>query len=325
MASIRFSLQTLAQPAQFEWRLKIASVDWEKIIGNGVGQVAALALRPVVAIRRRFIRQSFLGFAGPSGPAGPAERECKRGPSGPIPSNLVVTLDTSLMGQPGSTAASLASVGPSVDGAIVALADNGRGLLPDIRYVSTDQADSDGETEKPAVAAERPTEREIGVGRFQAAERLDREATSNLADERALVQGEWLVRLAGVVRDWFGPMSTDARPSLSDFNPVRSLMAPGPGLGPEQRAAAPSRRGGVRDRTARGRRISRRPARYRRRRLPAPASGSPLVAETHSDQIRARSRFLADLSFPARAIDLRAGDNASSHVARRKSRRRRAD
>ena len=64
---------------------------------------------------------------------------------GPIPPNLLFTLNTSLMGQPGSTGSDIASVGPSVDGASVALADSASGLIPGIRYVSMFQTGSSGD------------------------------------------------------------------------------------------------------------------------------------------------------------------------------------
>ena len=105
--------------AQFQWRLKIGSVDWEKIIGNGVGQGAALALSLLSPAVTDSAPASAPDFQGPA--LLPAA-SVGAGPSGPVPSNLLITLNTSLLGQPGYTASALASVGPSVEGSSVALA-----------------------------------------------------------------------------------------------------------------------------------------------------------------------------------------------------------
>lgn len=237
------------QPAQFEWRLKIASADWEKIIGNGVGQGSALALG---LLSTSTIDPSASSPSLPSGSEGALTIQGANiggGPSGPISSSLFVSLDTTPMGQPGSTAASLASVGPAVDGALVALADSARGLEPNFRYISTDQADLGPDAQPPAGAANGPVGEAKGAGAKPAGNRLDPDAASILADERALAGGEWLVRLAGMVRNWFGPMPIDARPSPSDLDPAHSVTTVRAGLGLEERTSGTSP-GGILDRTA---------------------------------------------------------------------------
>ncbi len=131
-----------SRPTRFQWLLKIGSVDWEKIIGNGVGQSGALALgllSPTVADPNPVPAPSF------QGPVTFQAANVTAGPSGPIPSNLLFTLNTSLMGQPSLTGLNIASVGPSVDGTSVVLADSASGLIPGIRYVSMFQNGSSGD------------------------------------------------------------------------------------------------------------------------------------------------------------------------------------
>jgi hypothetical protein len=240
-----------AQPAQFQWRMKIASVDWEKVIANGVGQSGALALSLLTtsAVDPTATSTAVAGFQGV--PLAVQFASLTSGPSGPIPSNLLVTMNTSLMGQPDSTAVAIAAVGPGVEGASVALADGVRGLLPSIRYVSTDQADSGGDIDAPRQPADAPGAVAPGAVGPQAANRIDREAISILADQRALVQGEWLVRVAGMIRDWFGPITTDAHASPPEFDPAGSVTTLRAALGPDQKATETSRGRGVLETTAR--------------------------------------------------------------------------
>jgi hypothetical protein len=211
------------QPAQFAWRLKIGSVDWEKIIGNGAGQSAAFALSllsTTTVDQTPSSEPSFQGatvtFQVPSAGGGP---------SGPLPSSLFVSLNTSLMGQPGAAGSAIASVGPSVDGASVAVADSAQGLMPNIRYVSTDQAESGQEIDGLlARAPDRPPARAKTDNLGLAANRPSPDAASILADERALVQGEWLIRLAGMFRDWLGPTTADPHQSPAEFAPGQSVI-----------------------------------------------------------------------------------------------------
>jgi len=234
------------QPAEFEWRLKIASVDWEKIIGNGIGQSSALALSLLSTSPVDPPASPSLGFQGPVAFQSASVTD---GQSGPIPSNLLVTLNTGLMGQPDSTASAIASVGPAVDGASVALADSGRGLLANIRYVSIDEADS-GTDAIPRGVVERPDGQAKGAQFATVPNRLDPDATSILADERALTQPQWLVRVAGIFRNWFGPITTDARTSPSKIDPTLSLATVGAPLRPEENTAGVSRGRAIVDRTA---------------------------------------------------------------------------
>jgi hypothetical protein len=242
-----------ADTIQFHWLLKIVSADWEKVISNGVGQSWALALSllaPSVADPDPSPAPSFQGsvtFQVANVPAGP---------SGPIPSNLLFTLDTSLMGQPGSTASAIASVGPSVDDTSVALADSASGLIPGIRYGSTFQTGSSGDIDaladiNRAGPKDRSGDQAIGASAAPADNRLDPDATSILADQRALLQPEWLIRVAGMIRNWFGPTSSDSLISRSDLDPARSVTTFRAALEPEAFAADPPQGLRIVDKTAR--------------------------------------------------------------------------
>jgi hypothetical protein len=237
------------QPAQFAWRLKIGSVDWEKIIGNGVGQDAAFALSllsTTTVDQTPSAQPSFQGaavaFEVPS--AGSSQ-------SGPITSSLFVTPNASLMGQPGATSSAIASVGPSVDGASVAVADSAQGLMPNIRYVSTDHAES-GQVidDLLARARDRSPARAKTDNLALAANRPSPDAASILADERALVQSEWLIRVAGMFRDWLGRTTTDPRQSPAKLAPGQSVILARAELEPEGEGAESSRNARVFEKTA---------------------------------------------------------------------------
>ena len=63
-------------------------------------------------------------------------RECGhlRRPSGPIPSNLLVTLNTGLIGQPTLGGQTVTAVGPMIDTGSAALAEAGTGLGQAIQF-----------------------------------------------------------------------------------------------------------------------------------------------------------------------------------------------
>jgi len=300
-----------AEPAQFHWLLKIASVDWEKIIGNGVGQSGALALGLLAAPVADPSPSQSPGFQGP---LTFAAANLTAGPSGPIPSNLLITLNTSLMGQPGLTGSDIASVGPSVDGTSVALADSTRGLIPGIRYASMFETGSREDAGAPADgnragAKDRLGGEAIGATAAQSDNRLDPDATSIRADQRALLQSEWLIRVAGTIRDWFGPTSADSRISHSDFSSAPPLPSNLAAAGREAFAARSPRRLTIVDRTARADvefpagllvvavavcRLHAPVRRWWRRRTPIIVKGhrlaTPLYPAPHSSSTLARAR-----------------------------------
>jgi hypothetical protein len=218
-----------AQGAHLSWRLKIASLDWEKILANGVGQASAVYLglvaptasdpNPGASATESFASIGVSPTATPSGGSFP-------GPAGPIPSNLLVTLDTGLMGLPPNAPSSIAPVGPAVVLDSVALADSASGLLPGIRYASMSWTRSGDEPEESAGATAagwkaRAKDAVIPSAESRPARELDPEADSILADQRALVQPSLLLSVAGIVRDWLGRRWSEAPvPSPRGLSPA---------------------------------------------------------------------------------------------------------
>jgi hypothetical protein len=137
-----------SQPAAISWTLKPVSLDYEKIIENGVGQAPALT-------------QSLIGTpsAAPDATPGPgasvtATTAAILGGNGegavtttlvasPVPSSLLlVSMETGLMGLPSANAQAVAAVGPMVEGTLASVADRVNGLLPGIRYGSGSESES---------------------------------------------------------------------------------------------------------------------------------------------------------------------------------------
>ena len=86
-----------SQPADVQWALKIASLDWEKIVDNGVSQQSALSVllfSPALSDPGGNAIASFQAFAGP------LAANVSFGSSAPLPASLFVTMNTNLMGQP---------------------------------------------------------------------------------------------------------------------------------------------------------------------------------------------------------------------------------
>jgi len=206
-----------SQPAVVQWALKISSLDWEKIVDNGVGQTSALSLMlfsPTPSDPEGSSIASFQAIAG-SG-AGSASA----GSSGPITASLFVSLNTGLIGQPTPMGQSVAPVGPTVETGSIAVADSTTGLQPGIRYESMSVSGPTpgdgvrlGQAEPTGVGtvADDPAIRLAAGGALQ--HHRDPEANSTRADERALAQSEWLVRLGSRIKNWLVPM-----PAASEIN-----------------------------------------------------------------------------------------------------------
>ena len=190
------------------WTLKPLSLDYDKILGNGVGQSPALGL-------------SLVG-PEPSSPAAPSNPE---GPDGatavatatgaistgtgtaatpfaasPIPSVLLVTMETGLAGLPSPDASHTAAVGPLADGATVALADASRGFPAGFRYASsssgTDPRVGEGDPADGPDAFPPPSLARSGSSGSGVA--ADAQAASAVADAMALARADRLGRIA----DW---------------------------------------------------------------------------------------------------------------------------
>ena len=127
------------------WTLKPLSLDYEKILGNGVGQSPALGLSLVGP--EPSSPEASANAAGPDGATAiaTATGAISTGTgtaatpfaASPIPSVLLVTMETGLAGLPSPDAGHTAAVGPLADGATVALADASHGLPAGFRYASS--------------------------------------------------------------------------------------------------------------------------------------------------------------------------------------------
>jgi hypothetical protein len=212
--SLRF-INTGSAPLVVHWTLKIQSLDWEKIVDNGVSQQSALSLMSFAPTP-----SDPGGDAAASVPAiaGAVAADASAGPSGPLAPGLFVTLNTGLIGLPTSIEQNVAPVGPTVETGSIALADSSPGLHPGIRYEFTPGSDGgldDGEPLRelqPVISEAAPADQEIRLASSGMELRLDPEARSARADEHALDQAEWLVGLGSRIRNWL--MRSPAGPQV---------------------------------------------------------------------------------------------------------------
>ena len=210
-----------SQQAEVHWVMKIASLDWEKIIDNGVSQSSALSLMtfsPTVA--------------GPDTGSGffsippSAVGDALGSSAGPVPSSLLVTLNTALTGQPSWDGQALSGAGLVADAAAIAQAGGATGQALGAGYSSlfapgggsdSDNLDMIEQPGKETVADSKPnkaTPETLEV-------RRDPDAASARADVHALAQSEWVVRIGSLVQDWF----VSSRPSAS-AEPLEASLAP---------------------------------------------------------------------------------------------------
>jgi hypothetical protein len=240
------------QPVRVSWGLRPEPLDPESLIDNGIGQSAALSLR---LVNPSWTDQTPGAPAGPqdpvaadspAGPQGPVATNTPAGPEGALaasiagqqagspstasalPSSLLVTVNTGLLGLPSSQSESVAAVGPVVAGGFVAMADSSPGLLPGI--VDREYRGSDGPDESsPAVAVAR-----------KAADDPAETATEGVpadpgtvgpvvmdTEAAALARAE---RIAGVVAR-LGRWFTGIRADGPVAGPVEGPASPGPAQG----------------------------------------------------------------------------------------------
>jgi hypothetical protein len=225
------------QPALVHWSLTIESLDWEKIIDNGVNATSALSLltfSPALTGPETGALQGFMSVAAsPSGvPLG--------GAIGPVPASLFVTLNTGLIGQPAWNGQPLAPLVSPVEANSIAQAGGfsgqslsaGNGSLQ--APADEPDAESSAATEEPAVATV-PNDRPSGTTSNSALASLDSSALSSRADAGALARAEWVVRLGSVVQYWFASSLPDARSNPSAGEPPAPRLVVGnqsvPGVG----------------------------------------------------------------------------------------------
>jgi Bacterial pre-peptidase C-terminal domain len=207
-----------SQPADVRWLLKIETLDWEKIMNNGVSQSSALSLMTFMPPPPSTSASTETGFLSipPSGTGAVFDSS-----SGPVPSSLLVTLNTAPAGLPswnGQAAAAagllaeLGNGGESGGGA-------GQALIAGIRpsSESADEASDDvlGVTQQPAkdlVGEPGP------IGSTTETVSLQRgfDPAGVRADIQALARTEWASRIGSVIHGWFIPSRSDASPRTAE-------------------------------------------------------------------------------------------------------------
>jgi hypothetical protein len=234
----RLHFQSLgAQPVQVQWTLEPIALDYEKILDNGVHQLAATSLSPI-EVQASGSNPSSPGspapLPSPSTTPGPTASTPSTGPEpgtgsptaatltgagpnsstvtvngAPIPAGLLVTLNTSVVGLPSATAQHVAAVGPAAEGGSIALADSAAGLLPGIRYGSLAGA------EDRLGAGEAPVGADVAVAGpivasaagLPARDGADLDSGRLRADAQALARADWLVRIAALLGETIAPAS----------------------------------------------------------------------------------------------------------------------
>ena len=154
------------QPVHATWQLKPALIDYESLIDNGVGQTPALSLRLLDFTSSNLTTTPPPGWLDPvpgdtspatapatasatpaaaptvapalaSGlstavalPQGPTVTAAPAPGVSPVYGNLLVTVNSGLLGEPSSQVGPIGVVGPTVPGGSMALADRSAGLSP---------------------------------------------------------------------------------------------------------------------------------------------------------------------------------------------------
>jgi hypothetical protein len=167
------------QPVLVTWQLNLLKLDHDYVPDNGVGQSPALSLRLLDFTSTNLTTASPPGWLDPvpsdTSPAGPPAAApapaaaptlgsssdpavaLPQAPTvaaapapgvSPIYGNLLVTVNSELLGQPSSQAAAIGVVGPTVPGGLMVMADRSASLSPGIvghwygRLENTDGADA---------------------------------------------------------------------------------------------------------------------------------------------------------------------------------------
>lgn len=223
------------QPAVGQWSFHCSSIDHESIINNGVGQGGALSLSLINPMT------SSSNNGAPSGPSPvpPGNVEPIVPPSSPqpgsntillaapvtsgeafaatgvsvIPTSLMVTVNTGLLGTPSSQNDSVAVVGPVVAGGSTALASSFSGLLPGIIYRSSGSHDeyAPGQTD-PGPAAVNSSAPATELAEAKVSSSADPGVTlasASNADAQALIKADRITELAGRLSRWFGLKTGD--------------------------------------------------------------------------------------------------------------------
>ncbi len=227
------------QPVLATWQLKPGLIDYEWLIDNGVGQTPALSLRLLDFTSSNLTTTPPPGWLDPppadtSPAAAPAAASAAtpaaaptvapalasasgtavalpQGPTvtaapapgvSPVYGNLLVTVNSGLLGEPSSQVGPIGVVGPTVPGGSMALADRSAGLSPMIaghwygRLENTDGADAATNVEVQ------------GDGVRIAAVDLEPakgDAAQESADALAISRSDRIVELGLLLEGWFSP------------------------------------------------------------------------------------------------------------------------
>ena len=179
------------------------SLDWEKIVDNGVSQSSALSLMTFAPT-----------VAGPDTGTGffsippTAVGDALGSSAGPVPASLLVTLNTSLTGQPSWDGPAVSGAGLVADAGATATAGGSTGqalsagsfsLFAPAGAPDIDNLKMIEQPENVTVADAEPT----GAIPATVQARRDPDDASARADVYALAQSEWVVRIGSFVQDWF--------------------------------------------------------------------------------------------------------------------------
>lgn len=210
-----------------DWLLTIAKLDWEKIIDNGVGQTFALTLGLPSTVPSDSGTEASANLGSVQAIASAASGSASNfaGAMGPVPATLLVTLNSGLIGQPTLGSQSVAAVGPSVAAGSTALTDSGNSLLSGIQYGSTiDWSEWLGDPENLANAPPggKAAPRDIAVARAATGARtlVESDADGARADDQALGQAQWLVRLGARLQRWLTYEQGEDGPTTEAAVPV---------------------------------------------------------------------------------------------------------
>ena len=201
---LRFA-NTGSTPVTVDWLFKYVSIDWEKIIDNGVGQYYSLSLGLVSSDASSGVSGSSAIVAAPANPGSFLGGFS----SGPLTSSLFATQTSSLMGAPTVATESIGVVGPTVESGSIAIADAATGLLPGIRYQASEEL-ADIDATLAGTANTRPSV-DPSVVRAETSIASATESRGAQADARALASARWLESIGSMLEDWFAPQRPAAR------------------------------------------------------------------------------------------------------------------
>ena len=221
-----------SQQAEVQWLLKIASLDWEKIIDNGVSQSSALSLMTFAPTPAGPGTGTGLLSIPPS-----AVGDAFGGSLGPMPSSLLVTLNTALTGQPSWDGQAISGAGLVADAAAIAAAGGATGqALAAGHHLDGLAQEADRTTTTRARSSSRDRIRSAAGEPIGSTRKPSRHAATPTPRAHeptfALAQAEWVVRIGSSIQDWFASSRSDVRvqPPWTSRAPQLSLAGIQPRL-----------------------------------------------------------------------------------------------